>query len=217
MSTTSRRPPKYRHYRPKNLAVVRIDGHDLYLGTYNSPESREKYYRLLAEHAATGGVAPITARPHEEPADAGPTVAALLLAYYRFAETYYRRDDGTPTGELENLRLAFRPIEKLYGSTPARAFGPMALKTVRQDMVASQLARRTVNQRIARIVRAYKWGVENELIPADVHHALKAVPGLKRGRSGAKESKSVPSPMSTSRPHYRTCPGKSGRWPSCNG
>src|SRR5205823_992466 len=53
------------------------------------------------------------------------------------------------------------------------------------------LARRTINQRIARIIRAFKFGVENEMIPADVHHALKAVPGLKRGRSAAKKSKSV--------------------------
>jgi hypothetical protein len=41
--------PKYRHYKPKGLAVVRIDGRDIYLGRYNSPESRQKYYRVLAE------------------------------------------------------------------------------------------------------------------------------------------------------------------------
>ena len=34
------RIPKYRHYKPKNLGVVRIDGRDIYLGKYNSPESR---------------------------------------------------------------------------------------------------------------------------------------------------------------------------------
>ena len=41
--------PKYRHYKPKNLAVVRIDGRDVYLGRYDSPESREKYRRVVAE------------------------------------------------------------------------------------------------------------------------------------------------------------------------
>ena len=45
--------PKYRHYKPKNLAVVRIDGRDLYLGKYGSPTSWERYHRLLAERAVS--------------------------------------------------------------------------------------------------------------------------------------------------------------------
>jgi len=49
MSKPRRRIPKYRHYKPNDLAVVRIDGRDHYLGKYNSPESREKYHRLIAE------------------------------------------------------------------------------------------------------------------------------------------------------------------------
>ncbi len=32
-------PPKYRHYKPKGPAVVRIDGEDYYLGKHGSPES----------------------------------------------------------------------------------------------------------------------------------------------------------------------------------
>lgn len=34
------RLPNYRHHKPKNLAVVRIDGKDHYLGSYGSPESQ---------------------------------------------------------------------------------------------------------------------------------------------------------------------------------
>ena len=41
--------PKYRHYKPKDLAVVRIAGRDHYLGKYGSEESKQKYRRLLAE------------------------------------------------------------------------------------------------------------------------------------------------------------------------
>ena len=36
------RLPKYRHYKPKDLAVVRIDGRDHYLGRFGSEESKEK-------------------------------------------------------------------------------------------------------------------------------------------------------------------------------
>jgi hypothetical protein len=40
MSNSVSPDPKYRHYKPKNLAVVRSNGKDIYLGRYNSPESR---------------------------------------------------------------------------------------------------------------------------------------------------------------------------------
>jgi len=48
-SSSKKRIPKYRHYKPKNLGVVRIEGRDFYLGEYDSPESWEKYHRLIAE------------------------------------------------------------------------------------------------------------------------------------------------------------------------
>jgi integrase len=178
--------PKYRHYKPKNLGVVRIDGRDIYLGKYNSPESREAYNRAIAEWL-TSGAAPRPATADSTDAD-GPTVNEIILAYLRHAGDFYRRADGTPTGELENVKLALRPLKKLYGSTSARDFGPKALKSVRQDMINSKLCRRTINQRVGRIRRAFQFAVENELIPAGVLHGLKAVKGLSRGRSAAPES-----------------------------
>ena len=55
MAATRRQLPRYRHDKPKNLAVVRIEGHDHDLGRYDSSESHEKYHRLLAEWHVTGG------------------------------------------------------------------------------------------------------------------------------------------------------------------
>ena len=43
------RVPSYRHYRPKGLGVVRLDGRDIYLGPHGSEESVERYNRLIAE------------------------------------------------------------------------------------------------------------------------------------------------------------------------
>ncbi len=49
-----RRTPSYRLHKARKCGVVTIDGTDHYLGPYNSPESLEKYYRLLAEWSAAG-------------------------------------------------------------------------------------------------------------------------------------------------------------------
>jgi integrase len=44
---------------------------------------------------------------------------------------------------------------------------------------------------VGRIVRIFKWAVENEMVPANVHHGLKAIAGLKKGRTEAKELEPV--------------------------
>ncbi len=181
-------PPKYRHYKPKNLGVVRLNGRDYYLGPYNSPANFERYHRLIASWLATGEV-PASREPEAEPV--GPTVAELILAFLKHAEGYYRRPDGTPTGEYGNIVEAVKPLKQLFGQVEARTFGPKSLKAVRDAMVAGKLCRNVVNQRIGRIVRVFRWAVENEMVTADVHHGLKAVAGLRKGRTAARETEPV--------------------------
>src|SRR5262249_7356770 len=59
------------------------------------------------------------------------------------------------------------------------------------EMVASGLSRGVVNARVNRIRRVFKWAVGMELIPASLHQALTAVPGLQRGRTSARETPGV--------------------------
>src|SRR5690606_34858991 len=47
------------------------------------------------------------------------------------------------------------------------------------------------NSRVNRIRRMFRWGVENELVPSSILHALQAISALKRGRSEARETKPV--------------------------
>jgi hypothetical protein len=121
-SPTPSRLPKYRRYKPKDLAVVRIDGRDIYLGRYDSPESHEKYRRVLAEWLADAPSAP--------PWTAGKitgavTINELILAYIEFAESYYVKN-SKPTHEPTHIRLAVRPLRRPYWLTAADEFGPMA-------------------------------------------------------------------------------------------
>jgi integrase len=193
----SMRMPKYRIHKPTNQAVVTLDGKAWYLGRYGSLESREEYNRLLGIWLTNG-----RRMPDRCPSDL--TVNELIFAYVMWAEGYYRKD-GQPTSEVGNIKLALRPLKRLYGSTPAAEFGSVALKMVRQAMVESGICRGEVNKRTRHVVRAFKWGVSEELVPPSVHHGLKAVSGLRRGRTEARESlpvKPVPDLMvDATRPH----------------
>jgi len=178
--------PKYRHYKPKNLAVVRIDGKDHYLGKFGTPESRERYHRLLAERAISQSPpASSEQRPGDRTSDR--TVDEVILAFWKHAQTHYRHPDGTPSEELANLKAALRPLRKLYALTRARDFGPLALRAVRDEMVRSDLARTSINDRINRIRRVFRWAASVELVPVAVVQALATVAGLQKGRTEARE------------------------------
>lgn len=87
-----------------------------------------------------------------------------------------------------------RELVALYVDTRAADFGPMALKAVRQRMIDKRWCRNTINGMVSRIVRAFKWAAEEELVPGSVWQDLRSVRGLRKGRSdyhGAKESRPV--------------------------
>jgi integrase len=70
-------------------------------------------------------------------------------------------------------------------------FGPLKLKAVRQRMADAALCRGVVNQRVARIVRMFKWAVSEEIVPETTHRALATVRGLERGRTEVRETEPV--------------------------
>jgi hypothetical protein len=58
-------------------------------------------------------------------------------------------------------------------------------------MIESDLCRSEVNKRVRHIIRAFRWAVGEEMIPASVSQSLKAVSGLRRGRADVRESEPV--------------------------
>jgi len=194
MPSTPPRTPKYRHYKPKDLAVVRIDGKDHYLGKYGSPESHERYRRLLAEWLSSKAVSVVREQPSDGTGSSPPPaiyVNELILAYWTHAKSYYVKR-GRATDEQAGIRSALRYVRRLYGRTRADEFSPLKLKAVRQAMIDTDLSRRVVNQYVQRIRRMFRWGVENELVPVEVYQALMTVSGLRKGRSKAREIPPVP-------------------------
>jgi integrase len=180
-----KRTPSYCLHKATGQAVVRIDGKDHYLGKFDSPESRTRYDQLIGEWYANARTLPPVRR------EEGLTVAELLLRYWRWAEEYYRDEDGNPSRELENLRDALKPLKRLYSQTAAADFGPLALRALQDELIRAGLSRNVINYRVNRIRRVFKWAVSFDLVPAAIHQALQAVPGLRRGRCKARETEKV--------------------------
>jgi integrase len=184
---------------------------DVLLGKYGTPEespdSWAKYYQTLAEWKTAGRRLPA----------AGPeaclSVNELMLLFWHHAEQHYRHPDGTPTSEISGYKIALRPLKELYGHTPAKDFGPLALKAVREAMIRQLvvnkvkvrnadtgklewrtkvvrlgLSRKSINQNVGRVKRVFKWAVSEELVPAGVLIGLQSVRGLQAGRSEAVET-----------------------------
>lgn len=159
--------PSYLHHAASNQAFVRWRGKQVYLGPYNSVESRAAYARFLLS------------------IDASLTVAELCERFLSYARSYYRDSD-----EPRDFELSLRTVIQRHGSLPADQFTPTLLREVREVMLRN-LSRKTLNQRIGRIKRVWRWAAEMELVPGEVAVALGMVKHLATGRSEAVEYEAV--------------------------
>lgn len=115
------------------------------------------------------------------------TLNELMVAYWRFAEGYYGLDrrKGHP------LKYALGVVRELYGPTRAGDFGPKALKACRQRMIDKDWSRSYTNAQVDRIRRMFRWAAAEELLPATLHQNLRAVAGLRFGKTEARETHKV--------------------------
>ncbi len=181
--------PSYRLHKRSGQAVVTLAGRDFYLGRFGtrrtSPESWAKYDRLVGEWLAGGR------RVLADKSENDVTIDELIDAYWTHAQTYYRRPDGSASDEQCCIKQGLRVLRRLYGETRAIDFGPLAFESVRDAMVRCEWVRTSINKHMGRLRHMFKWAVSKELIPASVYQALATVPGLKAGRSDARESSPV--------------------------
>jgi len=166
--TKQRKVPSYQLHKPTKQALVTLDGRDIYLGQHDTPASHELYDQLIAEWLANSRRLPQEERDRV-------TVTELIAAFWRHAQGYYRKPDGTPTSLLDGYKLALRPLKHLYGSTPAVEFGPKRLVAVRQQMESAGLSRGTVNKMVNLSRGVFRWANAQELIPVHIHTALLSV------------------------------------------
>ena len=194
--------PSYLLHQKSGQARVRLKNgnryRDVYLGEYGSPESLEKYHRVLAEYYGDNGRNQPECVVVSAAAADDWTVSELAVKYDDFASSHYVKN-GEPTDD--RYRAAIAPLVNLYGSTPAKEFGPKKLKALREFIVrrgnvrtaefddlgnvvkaGAPLGRGYVNNLMKSVVRMFKWAVTEERVPPSVPDALTKVGGLRKGR-----------------------------------
>ena len=113
MATRNRKKdPKLCLHKASGQGFVYLNGQNVYLGRFELPETREKYYRLLAEWHAGGCRLPVT--------KVEITVVELCASFWKYAQDHYS-PDGRPTDSLSRVKQVLRPLRDLYGSLKADA------------------------------------------------------------------------------------------------
>ena len=177
--------PTYGHHKASGQARCYVNGKSIYLGPYGSPDSRRKFGELIAR---IGSGIPLEKKSSsEKQPDLGPSIAEIILAFWKHAEQHYLKN-GKETSEISCYRSCLKVLKELYGMTPAKNFGPLALKAVRSKMVELGWARGNINIMIGRVRRVFKFAVENEMIEVSVLSALQAVQPLLAGRTEAHDN-----------------------------
>ncbi len=165
---------------------------DYWLGEYDTPPSRERYHRLIAEWEAAGRRLPPTTfdEPIAERA-CGVTIVEIIQGYWNDAVRWV--DDG----EARSIATALGLLRRFFGTTPAADFGPTKLRTLRDAMVRGETggaqqrkawSRRYINAQVRRIRRLFKWAAAQELVPVAVHQSLATLDALRRGRTTARDN-----------------------------
>ncbi len=166
-------------------ARVRLSGIDVYLGPWGSPQAQAAYDDAIARWIGSGRMWP----PSPAARGAEPlTLRALCEAHLGWAASYYVKA-GRVTPSYVNIE---RALSLLFyaglGEVAPISFGPTHLKAFRDYMLlhpAQAWGRKTINEYTRNVVQLFRWGAEEELIPAEVATALALVRRLRKGRAPA--------------------------------
>jgi hypothetical protein len=114
--------PSLQHHKPSGRARVTINGRDIWLGKWGSPESRLAYDRIIAEYLVSGRVRDQPAAPPEAPAvvtvDPGTPGVNMAAGLKVTADSEDRISSDPTVAEVQTLQ------------TPERAPMPSASPTL---------------------------------------------------------------------------------------
>ncbi len=177
--------PSYRKRKDRSQALVTLTDavtkcrRDYWLGEYDTPESRERYHRLIAEWEARGRrLPPADFQDPAAPHASGVTISEVIHAFWQHARAY------ADEGELRSIQTVLRLMRKYFGSSPACEFGPKKLRWLREQMIRGEdlsrpWSRKYINVQVQRIRRVLKGAVAEVLVPGEIYHAHRTTGGLR--------------------------------------
>jgi len=178
--------PKLKNEVPKlarsgSYACVYCGGQRHRLGIWGSPEAKTAYTRFIAELQTNP-----TACGGKQQQSGGQVLVAELAA------DFFKNIQGRMhPAHISHFKVTIGYLIEIYGDIAVGDFTPKKLKAVRNQMVRSgKLCRRMVNDYTGGIVRIFSWGVEEELVKADLVNDLREVKALRKGEPGTFENKS---------------------------
>ena len=171
--------PKLAFHKTRKLWYARFDGRMLYFGK-DYAEAAQRFAETVARWQ--------TGEPVTKPT--GKDSLTLWEAADRYLA--YCRDYYGPTSETGNVQQALRDLCVLYGREPLANLSPKKLKTLQTRLVQEDRLSRAGINRVTGIVKRFaKWCAGEELCGPQVYHALCCVPGLRRGKTAARETEPV--------------------------
>jgi integrase len=180
---SNQRIPSYRRHRASGQAITTLNGRDVYLGKWNSPESKAEYNRIISEWTARGRQSP--PQPAE---DRSPLMKAVILGYLNHCI------ETLPDAAVGKVKDALKAIRQLYGDSRAGDFNAVSYAAVRSELIKSGLTISTVRARLAVIRRMVAWAVVREFLPEKTSYLIKALEEsepLRVGQPGVKPSRKV--------------------------
>jgi integrase len=195
-----------RTYHISGQSIVRIDGKDFYLGKHDSPESIARYAVLIGIYQANGlrlpddfevtslderaavlwgSPAPPTMVTHQEKQ---PVLVKHVTALFR--EHMKLKYKHAVEETRRHTRLCER-LETMFGDVQADDFGPVKLKSLRDELIKEGTARTYINRLTNCVIAIFKHAVAGELIHVDRVHALKTLEPLRYGQTTAPETVGV--------------------------
>jgi len=116
-------PPSYCHHKASNQAYTRVNGRMIYLGDYNSKESRTKWAEIVSDWSA-GNL---------DKYGESVSVSRLAVAYLKYAESYYVKN-GKQTSHVSRVRPALRTLVAICGEMKADQFQPLHLEKLQEEV-----------------------------------------------------------------------------------
>jgi integrase len=113
-------------------------------------------------------------------------ICELAADYLEFARGEYSES------HFVQLRRAFDVLLETHSTTPVDEFGPVLLEAYQRKLADATYTRTYIGHMVKSVRAAWKWAARREMISVSLYERLRTVPGIRPGRTNAREPKPVP-------------------------